>query len=702
MLWSDGKKQYRSEIDINGYFQFTPDVSTNFVLKGIQNQCGITAVDSISVPIVVNHAQLLFSPQVRNSLSGICRNLPVELPYGVEGIMDPNTTFDVQILSYDLNVVSDVAKNITGNPIRFNWPENLDSKKDWRYLRITSKTNKVMPVTMDLILSDKPSAILTTSDGKDYLEYRRDGSNVLQVTLYGGSPYNVIWNDGIWEQFADRPFRAIKVSRGSVYTLKSVFNSCGYGSVSGQVTVKVSPTLSIQNSTNKICKDSKIQIAYTSSGDYANDNYFRLVLINSQEKIIARLDSSSQANYQFSSVIPSSIAPGSYQIEVQSSDNQQKIRSYLYVRNTPQMTLGSNISVPAGTAATIRLRNVSPGTYSSETIQYTLSDGSKGSMPEYLQYQDLTFTPTQTTTYRVTSVSNSCGIGTATGSATITVESPSDKETQITQVQTAGKFTGLCIGDTVFVTFTTKGPVAANATYRVQLSDTTGNNFTPLTTGGALPKLWALIPTDVARSEYYRLKVTSSEAGVNSRTYVLPLSLRQPATASFIKESMLVSAENADPVLIQLGGDGPWQFQIGNEINPSRTITAITNPHSSYSYSGTPTDKPAVYKLYSVSNVCGVGKILNPSTLRVELITSVEPAEAEVIKIYPNPTRNWIRIECASAHKLRVMNLQGKVLLENDSQEFFHQLDLSPLSGGTYLLEVTTKNQKNTYRIIKE
>lgn len=703
ILWSDGKKDYKSELDYNGDFQFIPEASIPFITKGMENQCGITTVTPVSVPIVVNNASLLFSSEVTNSLSGLCRNFPVELPYGVEGTLDPKATFDIQVLTYDRKEGFDVAKNITGNPIRFNWPENLDSRKDWRYLRISSRTHQVMPVMMDLILYDKPKATLTTPDGKNYLEYGRDESKSLQVDLQGGSTYNLIWNDGVWNQFSENPyFRPVHASRGKEYALRNVFNVCGYGTVSGEVSVKVHPSLTLQNSTDIICSNSRIQLSYTSSGDYAPQNYFRLVLLDPLGKIMARLDSSSKSNHQFSSVIPSTLPAGPYQIEIQSSDNQEKVRSNLFIRNKPQMTLGSHVSVPAGTAAVIRLTNGSSGTSSSETIQYTLSDGTTGSIPEYLQHKDFTFTPTQTTTYRVTSVSNSCGIGTATGSATITVESPSDKETQITQVQTAAKFTGLCSGDTVFVTFTTKGSVAANATYRVQLSDASGDNFTSLTTGGVLPKLWALIPPNLARSEYYRLKVTSSEAGVNGRTYALPLSLRQPATASFMKESMWVSAENTEPVLIQLGGDGPWQFQIGNEINPSRTITTSTNPYSSDGYSGTPTDKPAVYKLYSVSNVCGAGKILNPSTLRVEIITSVAPPKAEVMKVYPNPTKNWIRVECAVAHQVRLLTLQGTIVLEKESQEFYHQLDLSPLAVGTYLLEVTTKDQRNTYRIIKE
>ena len=79
-----------------------------------------------------------------------------------------------------------------------------------------------------------------------------------------------------------------------------------------------------------------------------------------------------------------------------------------------------------------------------------------------------------------------------------------------------------------------------------------------------------------------------------------------------------------------------------------------------------------------------------------------ESSEAKPFNIYPNPTTGKLMIETEgeTITHLEVINLLGAVVLQPQMQQ--NTIDISSLSTGMYLLNITTKNGKVSQRVFKD
>ena len=68
-------------------------------------------------------------------------------------------------------------------------------------------------------------------------------------------------------------------------------------------------------------------------------------------------------------------------------------------------------------------------------------------------------------------------------------------------------------------------------------------------------------------------------------------------------------------------------------------------------------------------------------------MTSVEDVQPSNIVVYPNPTQDVLMIQGIEAQPLRVYDLQGRMLLQQEGT----QIGVSQLSEGTYLLQIGTQ-----------
>lgn len=68
-------------------------------------------------------------------------------------------------------------------------------------------------------------------------------------------------------------------------------------------------------------------------------------------------------------------------------------------------------------------------------------------------------------------------------------------------------------------------------------------------------------------------------------------------------------------------------------------------------------------------------------------MTSVENVQPSNIVVYPNPTQDVLMIQGIEAQALRVYDLQGRMLLQQEGT----QIGVSQLSEGTYLLQIGTQ-----------
>ncbi len=68
-------------------------------------------------------------------------------------------------------------------------------------------------------------------------------------------------------------------------------------------------------------------------------------------------------------------------------------------------------------------------------------------------------------------------------------------------------------------------------------------------------------------------------------------------------------------------------------------------------------------------------------------ITDIENVDSNSILVYPNPTQDVLMIQGIEAQALRVYDLQGRLLVQENGT----QVSVSNLAEGTYLLQIGTQ-----------
>lgn len=108
-----------------------------------------------------------------------------------------------------------------------------------------------------------------------------------------------------------------------------------------------------------------------------------------------------------------------------------------------------------------------------------------------------------------------------------------------------------------------------------------------------------------------------------------------------------------------------------------------------------------VYSLDGVlENTFTVGNLPNNIYASASSATSSEKYGKESIKLYPNPATNRVFLTTENNAHIQIFDLLGKELINTTYQS--HGIDISGLSGGTYLMNIQNDNQSQTIRFVKK
>ena len=85
-------------------------------------------------------------------------------------------------------------------------------------------------------------------------------------------------------------------------------------------------------------------------------------------------------------------------------------------------------------------------------------------------------------------------------------------------------------------------------------------------------------------------------------------------------------------------------------------------------------------------------------------VLSVEDNELTGVHIYPNPTQALLNITLSelATTKIIIYDMSARVVLELDMSSQYHQIDVSLLKSGLYLVEIVTEKGIATKRILKQ
>jgi hypothetical protein len=681
------------------------NASTTFSLVSVNNLCGEGTVraNSFKVNVVPYRIAIKVS-------SGIaCKNKQLNIQYQTQGQTPVDLKYNLQIASTKDSVFRNLLENTNQNPLELAIPTTLQSGEYFIRL-ISNESNSQSSNWIKIAARDTPSVNITSNDNKNSIEFDRNKTTILKYNV--ANTFDGFFNAFVkgldvngkttWIQnFSGNQTSEVYPRNTTTYSLLSAENTCGYGTVTGDVKVSMKPSLILINNfpISSICTDREVSFNYNSIGEFDRSNVFKFTLVSLQGK---RYEVG-QTNVGTGSIkvrIPTSVPASAYKVEI-SSINPVIVDSstaYLSIATVPDIVLSSSTITNVGVSTLLSIFNNAGG-----RNQYLLSDSTRGEII-YARFF-LGVKPSKTTTYKILSISNECGIGKSSGSATVTVNPLSQKNVETDfgeQFRFAEQYPYICTGATYTVNYKTTGEFSATNKFTVQMSDENGENFKDIVTEETTTplRLKFTTPDDLKPSNDYRIRVVASDKDVSSAANLFPLirSGKGP-TAMFEASNYLFTEGKPIDIKINLTGQSPWRLRFGNEETSAKEYGGITTSPFVINLTSS---KPDTYKIFEVSNGCP-GKVIGSNTVKLELITANEEFPDLEVKLFPNPTSDKITIQSDNFKNtsLQIFDNLGRQVLQQNVIKSETVLDISNFKTGQYLLQIEREGKRSIYKIMK-
>ncbi len=671
--------------------------STNFSIKSVSNECGIgTAADN---SFKINIVPFKLYSILDNSV--YCTDNYYNYNYQINGVKEPNVTFNLQIALQKDSVFTDLITNSSENPIRFKIPSTL---KEGNYLLklVSNTTVKVYSQILGFQIKLPVKANLSAPDGSNAVSIEGGTSVNLKYSITGTTPANTILVDdkdqvirGILSYDNSQSFTPTK---STTYTLKSLENTCGYGVGTGSVKVTIKPSITVnQLNIYTICSGKDITVNASSFGEFDAGNTFKFTLIDSKKN---RYDVHEVAllSGELKLKIPNNLAFDTYQLEVSSTKPiiSKTFSNSLSIMTLPDATISGNTIINSGQQTYISVVNNNTKnnpSYYDDAI-YLLSNDTQGytSWGKFVNVK-----PSKTTTYTLKSITNSCGVGKVSGSATVTVNPLTDKiiNTNFGTYSIAY----VCSGGQQYVYFDTQGSFSTTNKFSAQISDKNGENFKDIVSEGDKSPLKVTIPEDLPEGDNYRIRVIATDKDVSSASNIYPLNSFKASIATLDSTTYFFSEGKPVNVKINLTGTPPWSVKFGLEELSAIIYRATASP---FVIKLNPLS-PISYKVFAVNDAYCVGKVSGTGIVRLELITASEELSDLDVKLFPNPTSDKITIQSDNFKNttLQITDILGKQIFQQNINKSETILDLSTYSSGQYFLQLERNNKRVVYKIQK-
>ncbi|MFD2572339.1 T9SS type A sorting domain-containing protein [Spirosoma soli] len=249
----------------------------------------------------------------------------------------------------------------------------------------------------------------------------------LHLRFTGSGPYSYTLTGGYAGTSRTSDTTIAVLPRGNTtYQVTAVQNGCGIGlpgnPATAMVTVRV-PTVSTELiSSSTLCAGTSLVVPFTTTGEFNQGNQFQIELASAADTS-KKYDVLATANSSpVTGDLPSALPSGQYFVRVKASNpgigvTGSNSPTMLTVRSLPSATLAGTQNIYEGTPANLTITLGGDGPW---TIAYADSIRSYSAIATTNPYVS-EVRPARTTNYRITSVSNSCGTGPSSGTATVAV-----------------------------------------------------------------------------------------------------------------------------------------------------------------------------------------------------------------------------------------------------------------------------------------
>ena len=677
---------------------------SEFKLISVTNQCGTYNSDITAYFAGIGYKLVLDRPDL--SIYH-CVGTEAEIKFGTEsGIAGAGTKFTLEISkSGDQNSYSEVAATTDSRVFKFKVP-NLPAGT--YYLRARS-SDGIYSQAINFLVGKVPTSGSFDGSSRNVLNAKTltvdyGEGIVLSTVIDGDQPWGIMYSDGTQQQIGPNyTSYSLIVNAPQVFTISKIWNSCGYGKLEGSVTVKVKPIVELkkypENSDAIICSGQTIQLDYQIKGAELQGNNYLVFSLLSEEGEPVKLDSVNNTNGRIQLKVPANISGGTFAIKAEIAALQASKSMIYQLYASPDLTLFGDNSITAGETTTLYVRANNKFPFGTS---FQLSDGKSytHTAPYSGGVTEIKLAPTATTTYTLMELKSACGTGKVTGSATVKVQPRLSRWLSVEGV-TGLRDPNVCNSDTMLVFFhLNAAPSTETINYEVQLSDSTGNNFVSLPTSGSFSPIAAAVPASLKKSDFYRVRVVPKDASISPGTVPGGVRIGQYATAKVLTPSVYYEPGQKVDVVIGLEGSLPFYYRFGDaNFSQFRSVAKYTD-----TLRLSPASPMVEYRILQVGNGCGVGKVGDPASFRIELITANEPLPSgEIITFGPNPAGSVLSVQFQNAgeRELELFNIAGKSVYTSRSIATNTAIDVSALAAGTYLLQVRKKGIVTTYRIIK-
>lgn len=695
--YSDGTKNYHFE-QWTQYDSFRPLLPrskvTPYTLKSLTNTCGTTDINLTTYLYWKGHN---LSLRYFTDNHVYCIGEEITVPFTVEkGSVPIGTKFYLQ-LKKGTEEFKNIASSSTGEDFKYIIPDSMEGEYDIRVISDTESDTGGKRI----IVNKKPTATVSISSQNYNFsgEIGYGESVAIDYKLTGGGPWKMILSDmeelAVSEASLTQSYRILKKTQ---FQLQSVSNQCGYGPVSGNVSVKVkTQVISLKSESTNICSGNALKVKYLVAGDIPAGEKIGFYLSNVNGSRFV-LQSATATSGTVSLPISSNIPGGNYELTCYITGSDISLSQQIVIDKAPDIELSGNTTINPGEFTYIHIRPKGEG---DQMLRVTLSDGTFETFQlwGYLPVYSIKVSPASTTNYTIVSSESNCRTVESSGSAKVIVNPPSERTVRVTGLSKYGTF---CEKDTILVYYTKSGTFSAGNQFTVQLSDNQGTLIKDLAGSGKESPLKVIIPAGFSVTEGYRIRIVATDINTASSDYQQTVWFGTKAGASFASSNVYKDKSGKARAVVLLSGTGPWRYSYGNDlgaINRYADFAPDTIPIAS--------KEPAAYfKLLSVSNSCGTGTISEPSTIKVELILAAEEpvTDSGEISLGPNPTDGLVtlRFETNTKRKLTLYNLTGIPVWIQSNSEKEKVLNMEQYPSGIYLLKIENKERVQIFRIVKQ
>ncbi len=579
-------------------------------------------------------AQTILISSINNeygSSNTLCIGQRAFIKYTKTGNFTSNNVLTVQVkTSYDgENTWKSVNTIDSSGTLIFTLPESLinytygNSGYFNSDFRVVTSSPKVNSNTLQYkAIFSLPVVEFTSIQKKVLYPYE---SVSIGLKLSGSTPMNLLTSDSskisltYFNANSDNNLFNVNPSKSGVYSIIEASNMCGKGIVKGGTNITViDKRLQITGLSNlHVCKNGKLDIYYSTSGNWDANNKFRIRLVDMSLNGSKFYNfEASETNGVLSTTISDAIPIGFYNIQIITANGpaieSPYFQSYISIHNELKVDFtAESTSISFGETKNL---NYSISGYGSFLIE--LNNGQiikKTDVLDDVINSYISVSPKSTTHYSIKSFSSSCGVGKGSKSILVTVNDGIK-----TDSLKAGKY---CLGSSVEVKFSSNKAIKIGSKIKVRLlndpfivdsiygfpyRDVVGTVIRENIASFILPMN---LPESFSNNTFYVSVATDELKNVSvspNSIYVLSL----PSALITNLSGVTLASPQTLGIQLLLNGAGTYEITLSNNQKYKIEHNYVTWGMTGFTRVYFP--KSEEIWISSIKNICGTNSSINP------------------------------------------------------------------------------------------